>query len=353
MKPFAVQVGDDVLDDLHRRLDATRWPDEAPDAVPSTASGSPRARARDLLARRLRLAGGRGDAERLRAVTVDGVHFLAEGDGPPLLLLHGWPSSVWEFTPHAAAAARARAGDRPLAARLRLLVRARRQRAGDRGLRRRAARADALARPRALPRGGRRLGREHRRPARPRLPRRRAGAAPVHDAAAPARDRGRSPRAQARAALAHWQRGGGRLRAHPGHAAADARLRPAGLAGRADELDRREVRPLDRRARRHARRRADDGDDLLGDRLHRLVVLALLGAPARRLGARRRRRGGRADRRAADLPRLPEGARPRAARRSSSALFEIERWETPDYGGHFPALEATDVLADSLRRFMP
>ena len=24
----------------------------------------------------------------------------------------------------------------------------------------------------------------------------------------------------------------------------------------------------------------------------------------------------------------------------------------PDYGGHFPALEATDVLADSLRRFI-
>ena len=46
----------------------------------------------------------------------------------------------------------------------------------------------ALARPRALPRGRRRLGREHRRPARPRLPGGRAGAAPLHDAAAPARD---------------------------------------------------------------------------------------------------------------------------------------------------------------------
>jgi microsomal epoxide hydrolase len=32
-------------------------------------------------------------------------------------------------------------------------------------------------------------------------------------------------------------------------------------------------------------------------------------------------------------------------------VFEIERWETPSYGGHFPALETTDVLADSLRRF--
>ncbi len=34
-------------------------------------------------------------------------------------------------------------------------------------------------------------------------------------------------------------------------------------------------------------------------------------------------------------------------------VFKVERWETPDYGGHFPALEATDALADSLRRFMP
>jgi microsomal epoxide hydrolase len=32
-------------------------------------------------------------------------------------------------------------------------------------------------------------------------------------------------------------------------------------------------------------------------------------------------------------------------------VFDVERWEEPAYGGHFPAREATDVLADSLRRF--
>ena len=32
-------------------------------------------------------------------------------------------------------------------------------------------------------------------------------------------------------------------------------------------------------------------------------------------------------------------------------MLDVERWEKPDYGGHFPALEATDVLADSLRQF--
>ena len=41
---FAVSVGEEVLDDLQRRLDATRWPDEAPDASPSTASALQRAR---------------------------------------------------------------------------------------------------------------------------------------------------------------------------------------------------------------------------------------------------------------------------------------------------------------------
>ena len=29
-EPFEVHIGDDVLEDLHRRLDATRWPDELP-----------------------------------------------------------------------------------------------------------------------------------------------------------------------------------------------------------------------------------------------------------------------------------------------------------------------------------
>jgi hypothetical protein len=33
------------------------------------------------------------------------------------------------------------------------------------------------------------------------------------------------------------------------------------------------------------------------------------------------------------------------------AFEEIERWEAPQYGGHFPALEVPDVLVESLRRF--
>ena len=99
MERFAVASARTVLDDLRRRLDATRWPDEAPDAVPEHGLGLAAARA---------LAAYWRDGYDWRAAEavlnafeqcmVDGVHFIAEGDGPPLLLLHGWPSSVWEFT---------------------------------------------------------------------------------------------------------------------------------------------------------------------------------------------------------------------------------------------------------------
>ena len=36
-EPFEIHISDDVLDDLHRRLDTTRWPDELPGTVGTTA----------------------------------------------------------------------------------------------------------------------------------------------------------------------------------------------------------------------------------------------------------------------------------------------------------------------------
>ena len=99
MKLEPIAVDEAVLEDLRRRLDATRWPDEPPDAGPEHGLGLVGgARAGRVLARRLRLARGRGGAELLRSPGIaEGVHFLADGEGPPLVLLHGWPSSVWEF----------------------------------------------------------------------------------------------------------------------------------------------------------------------------------------------------------------------------------------------------------------
>jgi microsomal epoxide hydrolase len=32
-------------------------------------------------------------------------------------------------------------------------------------------------------------------------------------------------------------------------------------------------------------------------------------------------------------------------------VFDVVRWDEHDHGGHFPALERTDVLADSVLRF--
>jgi microsomal epoxide hydrolase len=33
-------------------------------------------------------------------------------------------------------------------------------------------------------------------------------------------------------------------------------------------------------------------------------------------------------------------------------VFDVERWEQLDHGGHFPALERTELLAESVRRFV-
>ena len=162
------------------------------------------------------------------------------------------------------------------------------------------------------------------------------GAAPVHDAAAAAADlaglRGRLARG---AQALDVEEEGGYIQiqgTRPQTLAYGLSDSPVGLMS----WIAREVRALDRRPRRPARRRPDDDDDLLGDGLHRLLVLALLGAPARRLGARRGRRGGRADRRAADLPRLPEGARPRAARGRRARRSTSSAGRRPSTAGTSP-----------------
>ena len=353
MKPFTVSVGDDVLEDLRRRLDATRWPDEAPDAVAEHGFGLHQARTLAGYWRsRLRLAGGRGGAQRLLAMDgADGVHFIAEGDGPPLLLLHGWPSSVWEFhriVPLLRSDMRRR---RAVAAGLRLLVHSGRAALRGRRVRRRAARADGLARPRALPRARAATGARA-------SPSGSAHAYPdavhaLHLYMLPLRRPATWPESElaSREALERWlDVEGGYVHiqgTRPRRCAYGLHDSPVGLMSWiAEKFD----RWTDARARAD-RRPADDGDDLLGHRQHRLVVLAVLVAAARRVGARRRRRRRRAAARAPltflDFPREIV----RVPRVVAERAFEIERWEEPEYGGHFPALEATDVLADSLRRF--
>jgi pimeloyl-ACP methyl ester carboxylesterase len=108
VEPFTIAVADDVLVDLRERLQRTRWAPPAPgepweqgtdlgylqDLVAYWADGFDwRAREREL-----------NELHHFRA-TVDGVriHFVQErapgGDGVPLILTHGWPSSFLELLP--------------------------------------------------------------------------------------------------------------------------------------------------------------------------------------------------------------------------------------------------------------
>jgi pimeloyl-ACP methyl ester carboxylesterase len=103
VRPFSIAVSDDVLDHLSRRLEATRWPDEPPRA--GWEQGAPVSHVQALVERWRDGFDWRSCEAVLNAFSqytapVSGIdlHFIAEGaSGPPVVLLHGWPSSVWEF----------------------------------------------------------------------------------------------------------------------------------------------------------------------------------------------------------------------------------------------------------------
>ena len=103
---FEVRVSEDVLDDLRARLARTRWPDEVADA--GWDYGTNLAYLRELVEYWEGTFDWREQEERLNRVahfraTVDGfgLHFIHErgkGDDPmPLILTHGWPSTFFEF----------------------------------------------------------------------------------------------------------------------------------------------------------------------------------------------------------------------------------------------------------------
>jgi len=90
---FTINVSEDVLLDLSRRLDATRWPDDGPGGFALTDAMELAAYWRDEYDWRVAEDALNG----FEQYVVDGLHCIVEGDGPPLLVLHGWPSTVWEF----------------------------------------------------------------------------------------------------------------------------------------------------------------------------------------------------------------------------------------------------------------
>lgn len=106
MKPFRIEVAQSDLDDLHRRLDATRWPDDPPGY--GWARGVPLDYLKELAAYWRTSYDWRAAEAQLNrfpqfVTEIDGanVHFLhvrsPEPDAVPLLITHGWPGSVAEF----------------------------------------------------------------------------------------------------------------------------------------------------------------------------------------------------------------------------------------------------------------
>jgi pimeloyl-ACP methyl ester carboxylesterase len=115
VQPFRIDVPDDVLVDLRRRLNATRWPEAEPVAADATSKGQldwsqgiPLAYTRDLAAYWAAEYDWRSRESALNrfdqfTTEIDGldIHFVHQrsphADALPLVITHGWPGSIVEF----------------------------------------------------------------------------------------------------------------------------------------------------------------------------------------------------------------------------------------------------------------
>ncbi|MFG2435699.1 epoxide hydrolase family protein [Streptomyces sp. NPDC048508] len=107
LRPFNLAIPQGDLDDLHERLDRTRWPDELPGV--GWAYGVPRDYLRELVRYWRHDYDWRAAEARLNTwpqftTEIDGarLHFAhirsPEADATPLIITHGWPGSIVEFT---------------------------------------------------------------------------------------------------------------------------------------------------------------------------------------------------------------------------------------------------------------
>jgi pimeloyl-ACP methyl ester carboxylesterase len=108
VEPFTLAVPEWELDDLRRRVASTRWPSAAPGTP--WEQGTDLTYLRELLHHWAQEFDWRAQERKLNGfnhfrVDLDGiqVHFVHErpqhGDGIPLILTHGWPSTFTEFLP--------------------------------------------------------------------------------------------------------------------------------------------------------------------------------------------------------------------------------------------------------------
>jgi pimeloyl-ACP methyl ester carboxylesterase len=104
--PFKVEIGNAEIEDLRRRLAATRWPDA--ETTGDWSQGIPLAYMKDVCAYWASQYDMQRVATRLNAhpqfrTRIDGlgIHFLhvrsPHADALPLVMTHGWPGSVIEF----------------------------------------------------------------------------------------------------------------------------------------------------------------------------------------------------------------------------------------------------------------
>jgi epoxide hydrolase len=107
IRPFRIDIPQADLDDLHARLERTRWPDELP-AV-GWAYGIPLGYLQELAGYWRHEYDWRGAEAALNqwpqfTTTIDGanIHFAhlrsPEPGATPLIITHGWPGSIAEFT---------------------------------------------------------------------------------------------------------------------------------------------------------------------------------------------------------------------------------------------------------------
>jgi microsomal epoxide hydrolase len=104
--PFTINISEDILADLRARLARARWPDHIPGA--GWRYGTDPAYINQLAeywrdrydwrAQEARLNTFRHFSVPLHGIDLHFIHQPGVGPAPlPLLLLHGWPGSVWEF----------------------------------------------------------------------------------------------------------------------------------------------------------------------------------------------------------------------------------------------------------------
>ncbi|MGW3623086.1 epoxide hydrolase family protein [Streptomyces sp. NPDC000880] len=104
--PFRIGIHQDDVDDLHERLDRTRWPDELPGV--GWAYGIPRDYLKELVHYwrheydwRVAEAGLNEWPQFTTTIDRANIHFAhirsPEPDATPLMMTHGWPGSIVEF----------------------------------------------------------------------------------------------------------------------------------------------------------------------------------------------------------------------------------------------------------------